>query len=325
MIRASSDYSITNVYIFVAFSKSSLCHCSTIMPVPQDSRFSEANLKRIQKLPHEECNAKLKALSDELIEQLAKFKETAAPPLSVEEYLRSLASLDLTSDAAISSFKYHGPAAGVKPLPLGSHIDIHYFLLPCRETVPPAPKPSKLKRFRRDTSDFIDAYQHVPILSSCEAPDIKFGFGLGKLMYTASTSTAPEPADLTYSGFYVLLNVVDRSVWITIDWFPSTETGDRVPINVKVNKDWGRLPSDNQLQTGTMMISQNHWETSEPLAIAKGDPFAESRASTYRLLAERAVLKDMKKAREAATTSTRASTPRNYRRNSSRNSGSMIP
>ena len=70
------------------------------MPIPQDSRFSEANLKRIQKLPHEERNAKLKALSDELIEQLAKFKETAAPPLSVEEYLRSLASLDLTSDAA---------------------------------------------------------------------------------------------------------------------------------------------------------------------------------------------------------------------------------
>jgi len=107
------------------------------MLVPQDTRFSEVNLKRIQKLPHEERVAKFNTLRDDLSKRLAKLKEAAAPPISVDEYLRSSASLDLTSDAAISSSMYHRPVAGVTPVPSGSHIDVCYFLLPRSETVPP--------------------------------------------------------------------------------------------------------------------------------------------------------------------------------------------
>jgi len=50
------------------------------MPAPQDSRFSEANLKRIQKLPYEERVAKFKALLDELCEKCARSKETRRLP-----------------------------------------------------------------------------------------------------------------------------------------------------------------------------------------------------------------------------------------------------
>jgi hypothetical protein len=155
-------------------------------------------------------------------------------------------------------------------------------------------------------SNTIMAYQSIPISGTTGGiPALKFGLGLGKLMRneTQSATVAPAPTDLRYAGFYVLLNAVDRSMWIAIDWFPLDDYLNSEELDADID-DWGRLRGDDRLQIGVMRISQDQWEKTTPLSVASGDPFGVYPAMGCRLEAKPAPLGQLGAAQSALAKTT---------------------
>lgn len=56
--------------------------------------------------------------------------------------------------------------------------------------------------------------------------DLNYGFGLGRLYHKISNSVHMED-----TGFYVICNAVDKSIWIAFDFEPYGETGDINPVH----------------------------------------------------------------------------------------------
>lgn len=160
----------------------------------------------------------------------------------------------------------------VAPVPLGSHAGVSYFLDPNTATVPIRDDPNgTLLDAGLPHSNCIVAYRRYPIPGAAMPgiPEIKYGFGLGRLMYLASGATATAAADLLDAGFFVLLNALDKSVWIVVDYFGWSDLGERAEAP---ETNWGHVPGDDGLQIGAMQISRYAWQTGTALSLAGGDP-----------------------------------------------------
>lgn len=80
----------------------------------------------------------------------------------------------------------------------------------------------------------------VPIDQS-KTTDLHYGFGLGRLYHKSSF----KMAHMEDTGFYVLCNAVDKSIWIAFDFEPYGETGEIKPVQPEYGNPYGRLPEDN--------------------------------------------------------------------------------
>ncbi|OCK94146.1 uncharacterized protein K441DRAFT_677657 [Cenococcum geophilum 1.58] len=219
----------------------------------------------------------------------------AVTPRPAADYLRALAALDLTSDVALSSFvvtSYHG---NVEPVPLGTHAGVSFFLQPSDASVPDAGsiQLTPLERMR-GASAFVRKYEHIPIVTGdgsgglSARPDIRYGLGLGSLVHRKGADATAAPEE---TGFFVLLDVADRSVWITVDWAPFAP--DARFLDAARTPGWGEVPGDRKLRIGTARISQLRWETKGALNITGGDPFGVWPELGWRMIGKPAALKEL--------------------------------
>ena len=201
----------------------------------------------------------------------------AAPPapppsLSADLYLTQLAGLNTTSTSAVNSFRISTQLRQSDPVPLGSHAGTVFVLQPNTDTVRRA-EASTLTALdeMRGTSPALWNYSRVSIPNagggSC---DLKYGFGLGSMQYWVGAA-GQTGSYLEKAGFYVLLDAVDHSVWISTSLENEV---DGETIDPSKSTLWGWVPGDDDLQVGTMRISQANWRASSPLSITAGDPFA---------------------------------------------------
>ncbi len=178
--------------------------------------------------------------------------DQAKTTMGSQEYVQRLAALDLSDNAAISDFRAATQFNEVEPVPLGSHAGYDYVLISCPDPVPSDKSTMTPLDTMRQLAPYIRTYKRVAIPGAmAAAPDLQLGIGLGRLFYSASGAKPGEGYE--DAGYYVLLNALDKSLWMTIDWYPPEGDGPYVPED---GDDWGRLPGDKHLQVGTMRISK---------------------------------------------------------------------
>ena len=140
--------------------------------------------------------------------------------------------------------------------------------------------------------------------------DLNYGFGLGRLYH--KTSTMPYMED---TGFYVICNAVDKSIWIAFDFEPYGETGDLKPVQPEYGDPYGRLPRDPQeMVIGIMRLFTKEWTAKKPLSLDGGDPFSSGAGTPLacKLVAKPAFVADVLnaiKAGSAKPTSSGSSKP----------------
>ncbi|KAL9043873.1 MAG: hypothetical protein Q9214_002953 [Letrouitia sp. 1 TL-2023] len=99
--------------------------------------------------------------------------------------------------------------------------------------------------------------------------DLKYGFGLGRLHYTIS-----NVADMEDTGFYVICNAVDKSIWVAFDFEPYGKTGEIDPVRPEHGDTYGELPWDTDgMVIGIMRLFSKEWTANKPLSLDGGDPF----------------------------------------------------
>ena len=76
------------------------------------------------------------------------------------------------------------------------------------------------------------------------------------------------------TGFHVLCNAVDKSIWAAFDFEPYGETGDINPVQPENGDLYGRLPEDKQnMVIGIMRLFGKEWTAKNPLWLDGGDLF----------------------------------------------------
>lgn len=126
--------------------------------------------------------------------------------------------------------------------------------------------------------------------------DMNYGFGIGRLNHQMPNSSRPED-----TGFYVICNALDKSIWIAFDFEPYGETGEISIVRPEYGHPYGRLPGDRQnLVIGVQRLFDKDWTTKRPFSLERGDPFMNSdwRPMPTRLIAEPVSLGEVVKAIE---------------------------
>jgi hypothetical protein len=183
--------------------------------------------------------------------QIQAVQRTSA--MKAEEWLQRLGSLDATSEPDLFEFLSNTYVGSVEAIPLGSHEGVSYFVqtgvdsIPQRSSISLAP----LDRMR-GVSNAVKSYEFQLLPDgSGSRPDLRYGFGLGSLRYRKEDSSFLENA-----GFFVVFNILDKSVWIMVDMIPF-QTADTEfhtePLPIK----WGMLQKDEEKQIGLMRVSQH--------------------------------------------------------------------
>lgn len=206
---------------------------------------------------------------------------------SVKQYIDQLANLDLDENS-IATFVGSSSLNDYPPVPLGSHAGTSFFLKPTGDRLSRVAKISltPLERMR-ETSQYVCKFDLTALPGSISArPGLRYGFQLGVLMHRPADSSSNSPTtDLEFSGFDILLNIVDRSVWITVDYSPWTDGYFRFDTPAV----WGLLPGMT-VQVGTMRISQVEWWTRG--IIANGDPLTTYPPASWRIEGKPAVVSE---------------------------------
>lgn len=136
--------------------------------------------------------------------------------------------------------------------------------------------------------------------------DLKYGIGLGRLYHKTSKAARMEDTE-----FYVICNVVNKSIWVAFDFEPYTETGDIYRIKPEIGQPYGQLPHDTQnMMIGIMRLFGPEWTARRPLSLKDGDPFGHGTPLACKLVAKKAWKSDVLRAIEAGRTRARASKQR---------------
>ncbi|MCJ1394355.1 hypothetical protein MMC18_007233 [Xylographa bjoerkii] len=244
-------------------------------PLPQID-LSYGNLQRIDALPKAQADQEYQKIKQQ-IDAIAAVAQPAAPQMDATQFLKALATLDLTKPDNLTTFLNQTQAQDIpnlpKPVPLGSHDGIQYFLksngkaFPVKTSaVPPNTKPT-------DWYPGIFTYSATHAVTGVSlALDLKYGFSLGRLLYKPAESTPPTEAE--DAGFYLLCNAVDKSIYAAFDFLPYAETGDIAPVYSEEGWPYGQLPGDkSKLVVGVMKVFGKEWTVKQPPSLDGGDPF----------------------------------------------------
>lgn len=185
-------------------------------------------------------------------------------------------------------------------IPLGVHNGYKYAILPSSRTIPhTATSNTTALDDLMGTTDIVSAFDSKRIPgSSPSAAKLRFGFGLGRLV---NASVGDDTAYYSDAGFYILFNIVDKSIWIAFDFQPQTETGDVIDIDPSTSSNWGFLEDDDGLQIGAMKISDANWyQTDPPVITSASDPFTINPPLACQIIAGPAIVRQWKEALTAA-------------------------
>jgi hypothetical protein len=237
---------------------------------------------------------------DAKIRELVSASQSYPPP-PFKWFLTNLAALDTAYPDAIEDFvcdftclyKEDYP----KPIPIGTHDGVQYFINVSDE-VPPldassagVPPP--------DVGDIFYGADFHPVVNAYEAKsistgkivemDLRYGIGIGRLYHKTS-----EAASMEDTEFYVICNAVDKSLWVSFDFEPRTETGDIYEYSPETGEPYGKLPQDTQhMMIGIMRLFGPEWTRRRPLSLEGGDPFRHGTPLACRLVAKRALVPDV--------------------------------
>ena len=99
--------------------------------------------------------------------------------------------------------------------------------------------------------------------------DLSYGFGIGRLYHKMPDALQPQD-----TGFYVVCNASDKSIWVAFDFEPYGETGDIERVRPEFGDPYGQLPGDKEeLVIGAQKLFSGDWTTKKPLSLDYGDPF----------------------------------------------------
>eukprot|EP01097_Dermamoeba_algensis_P007465 TRINITY_DN4706_c0_g1_i1.p1 TRINITY_DN4706_c0_g1~~TRINITY_DN4706_c0_g1_i1.p1 ORF type:complete len:237 (+),score=2.54 TRINITY_DN4706_c0_g1_i1:79-789(+) len=199
------------------------------------------------------------------LEQAAK----PSQPLKSDSWLQALACLDATSEEALSEFLATTYTSDIELIPVGVHNEIPYFIRTSHVNIPQRSSISlkPLKRMR-GVSDYVKSFDFtLPPGGGGPRPDFRYGFALGRLVYRRDKNSATSDA-----GFFVVFNVLDKSVWIAVDMEPFVNADIEFRTE-PLPSTWGLLPKDDERKIGTMRISQSKWWKKNPPVLVNSDPF----------------------------------------------------
>jgi hypothetical protein len=195
----------------------------------------------------------------------------------------------------------------VEPVPFGSHNGVAYFLDTAQDDIPGRGLISLTHLDRmRGTSDYVKSYEFEILPNSRGLrPNLRYGFGLGPLMHRpvevegarkdeggdGGRGGGEGEPDLESTGFFVIYNAVDRSIWVTVDFKPFVNAATEFRTD-PLPSTWGLIPEDEKLQIGTTRISQANWWKSDPLVATGGDPFAVFPPCGWQMISKPAVLSE---------------------------------
>ena len=262
--------------------------------------------------------------------------------MQVSEFLTALADLDTADPEDLQDFlnaTQAQPSANLpKPIPIGTHDGVRYFIQSSDKTVHQDISSATIPPARiGDIFYGISAYEAINVLgsksittdldfgsppesgddfygtSASEAKrvpigqkistDLNYGFGLGRLYHRTSS----DAAHMEDTGFYVICNAVDKSIWLAFDFEPYGETGEINPVQPEYGDPYGKLPLDKQnMVLGIIKLFGKEWTATNPLSLNGGDPF-RNRAGTplaSKLIAKPAFVTDVVNAVKADTAKT---------------------
>ena len=260
------------------------------------------------------------------------------PKMQPSEFLTALADLNTANLDILQDFldatQARSSANLPKPIPIGTHDSIQYFIKSSDKTVhqdfsPAAIPPAKTsdvfygistyeaKSILGDQSTTTDLDYGSPAESGDDSygiwvseaksvpvgqtitTDLNYGFGLGRLYHKSSNA-----ADIEDTGFYVICNAVDKSIWVAFDFEPYGETGDINPVRPDYGDPYGGLPLDTQkMVIGIMRLFTSEWTARKPLSLDGGDPFRNGAGTPLacKLVAKPAFVADVLNAIKAGT------------------------
>ena len=217
------------------------------------------------------------------------------------DFLTSLAAVSTANPDSLQDFRGATQAQPLdhlpKLVPIGTHVGVHYFLQSSDRAIhvdaaaAAAPPPAKAG----DVYYGVFAYEAKSIPAGTPMSiDLTYGFGLGRLYHSTSTATDAED-----TGFFLICNAVDKSIWAAFDFEPYGETGDITPVEPQYGDPYGQLPSDTQkLVIGAMKLFGKEWMAKKPLSLDGGDPFGggAGKPLACKLVAKPAYVADVLKA-----------------------------
>ena len=193
------------------------------------------------------------------------------------DFLTALADLNTADPDNLQDFldaTQAQPSANLpKLVPIGTHDSIQYFIKSSDKTVHQDPKSAAIPATQIDDVFYgISSYEAKSIPDGQTIPtNLNYGFGLGRLYHESSTSVGIED-----TGFYVICNAIDKSIWVTFDFEPYGETGEITPVQPECGDPYGELPLDTQkMKIGLMRLFGKEWIGRKPRSLDGGDPFRD--------------------------------------------------
>lgn len=285
-----------------------------------------SNLLQTVQLPTQKALQQLQQIQQK-IDTLPKSSKPIQPGMQPSKFLKALAELNTANPDTLQDFlnaTQVWPSANLpKPIPIGTHDSIQYFIkvsdktvhqdsssaaIPTREvfygiftyetlsilrsqsTTTHLDYDSLAKNADDSYESFVSEAERVP-LGQTIITDLKYGFGIGRLYHKTS-----KAADMEDTGFYVICNAVDKSIWIAFDFEPYGETGDINLIQPEYGDPYGTLPLDTQkMVIGVMRLFTKEWTARKPLSLDDGDPFCNGAGIplTCKLVAKSAFVADV--------------------------------
>ena len=244
--------------------------------------FGISSLRRLREMPEDERKRELEQRRRD-IDALCAHIPPAPPPMSPIEFLKQLSTLDISSQDDYNDFQGRTqcqmPEKSPLPVPLGTHYEYQYYLRVCSDTI----EPDDYNPKREDAEDIyygMSRFEARHAVTGDPADvDLKFGFGLGKLYHREASKAEPSfDEDLEPTGFYVICNAVDKSIWLAFDFEPINFYGDNTEyVRPERGDEYGKLPGDQDgLVVGVVKLYDRSWRLQQPPTLLKGDPFREA-------------------------------------------------
>lgn len=242
------------------------------------------------------------------IDALPTSRQPLPPEMQPSAFLTALANLNTANPDILQDFldatQARTSANLPKPAPIGTHDGVQYFIKSSDKAVHQDSSSAPIPLAKTDevfygistyeaksvlggqstTTDLDyglpaesgDDFYGISVSEGKSVPvgqtittDLNYGFGLGRLYHKIS-----DAVDMEDTGFYVICNAVDKSIWVAFDFEPYGETGDINPVQPEYGDPYGELPVDTQkMVIGIMRIFGKEWTAKKPLSLDGGDPF----------------------------------------------------
>ena len=196
-----------------------------------------------------------KAANQRCLEKLeAKWAANPYIPMTPVGFLERLAALNSADIPAL--LKFIEDAGDVQEaIPIGKHGTLSYFI-ECTDDVMVGGKVTTEESSFPGTFYSIREFHPQPIPSGDQMQcPLEYGFTLGRLFHQGPDDPTPDD-----SGFYVLCNLIDKSIWIAFNFRPiDAITCGPIIIAPERGHEWGYLPDRTKTDIGALQLFDGQW------------------------------------------------------------------